>query len=123
MFLAWRNLIHDKVRLAVTLTGIVFAIVLVIVQFGLFLGFQDTSANVIEYSNADLWIAAQGIPHLNGSTPFQESKLFKALSIPGVASVQKYLLTFVNWKLPDGDRNRYRSLASTWRRGWEALGI
>ena len=30
MFLAWRNLIHDKVRLTVTLTGIVFAIVLII---------------------------------------------------------------------------------------------
>jgi hypothetical protein len=25
--LAWRNLIHDKVRLGVTLTGIVFAVV------------------------------------------------------------------------------------------------
>lgn len=102
MFLAWRNLIHDKVRLIVTLTGIVFAIVLIVVQFGLFLGFQDTSANVIEHSGADLWVAAPGTPHLNGATPFPESKLYKALGVPGVATVQKYIVTFVNWKLPDG---------------------
>jgi putative ABC transport system permease protein len=102
MFLAWRNLIHDKVRLAVTLTGIVFAIVLIVVQFGLFLGFRDTSANVIEHSNADLWVSARGIPHLNGGTPFPEGKLYKILPVPGVETAQRYLVTFVNWKLPDG---------------------
>ncbi|HYP05273.1 MAG TPA: ABC transporter permease [Bryobacteraceae bacterium] len=102
MFLAWRNLIHDRVRLAVTLTGIVFAIVLIVVQFGLFLGFQDTSANVIEHSGADVWISAKGTPHLNGGTPFPETKLYKVLATPGVASAQKYVVSFVNWKLPDG---------------------
>ncbi len=33
--LAWRNLVHDKVRLAVTVTGIVFAVVLIVVELGL----------------------------------------------------------------------------------------
>jgi hypothetical protein len=33
--LARRNLLHDRIRFAVTLTGIVFALVLIIVQFGL----------------------------------------------------------------------------------------
>ena len=32
--LAQRNLFHDKVRLAVTLTGIVFAVVLIVVELG-----------------------------------------------------------------------------------------
>ena len=102
MQLAWRNLIHDRVRLAVTLTGIVFAIVLIVVQFGLFLGFQDTSANVIEHSKADLWICAPGTPHLNGGTPIPESRLWRALGTAGVQSLQKYIVTFVNWKLPHG---------------------
>ena len=35
--LARRNLFHDRVRLAVTLTGIVFAVVLIVVQIGLFI--------------------------------------------------------------------------------------
>lgn len=102
MSLAWRNLIYDRVRLAVTLTGIVFAIVLIVVQFGLFLGFQDTSANVIEHSGADLWISAPGTPHLNGATPIPESRLWKVLATPGVQTVQRYIVSFVNWKLPNG---------------------
>jgi len=35
--LARRNLFHDKIRFSVTLTGIVFALVLIIIQLGLFL--------------------------------------------------------------------------------------
>jgi putative ABC transport system permease protein len=34
--LAWRNLVHDKVRFAVTVTGIVFAVVLIVVELGSF---------------------------------------------------------------------------------------
>ena len=37
--IALRNLLHDRVRLAVTLTGVVFAVVLIAVQGGLFVGF------------------------------------------------------------------------------------
>jgi len=40
--LARRNLFHDKVRFAVTLTGIAFALVLIIIQLGLSLGFTTT---------------------------------------------------------------------------------
>jgi hypothetical protein len=36
-----------------TLTGIVFALVLIIIQFGLFLGFTTTTSNNIDHSNAE----------------------------------------------------------------------
>lgn len=55
--LARRNLFHDKVRFAVTLTGI--ALALIIIQFGLFLGFTTTTSNNIDHSNADLWVSAR----------------------------------------------------------------
>ena len=100
--LAWRNLFHDKVRLAVTLVGIVFALVLILVQFGLFLGFLDTSSNIVAASGADLWISAPEIPHVNGGAVFNESKRYQALETPGVARVDKWILFFVLWKLPSG---------------------
>jgi len=100
--LAWKNLIHDKTRLAVTLVGIVFALVLILVQFGLFLGFLDTSANVVEKSGADLWISAPGIPHVNGGSPFKESRRWQALAVDGVERADPYALFFVNWKLASG---------------------
>lgn len=100
--LAWKNLLHDKVRLVVTLTGIVFALVLIAVQFGMFLGFLDTSANVVEHNTADLWISAPGIPHVNGGSPIDEAKRWKALGVPGVETAVNYMVFFLNWKLPDG---------------------
>lgn len=100
--LAIRNLFHDKVRLVVTLTGVVFALILIVVQFGLFLGFLETSANVVANSGVDLWIAATGIPHANGGSPIPERRRYKALSVEGVAEVEPYALMFANWKLPSG---------------------
>lgn len=100
--LAWKNLFHDKVRLVVTLTGIVFALVLIIVQFGLFLGFIETSSNIVERSQVDLWIAAPGIPHVNGASAIPERRRFDALAVPGVAKAERQILMFVNWKLPGG---------------------
>ena len=44
--LAQRNLFHDKVRLLVTLTGVVFAVVLIVVQIGLFIGFTTTTSGL-----------------------------------------------------------------------------
>ena len=66
--LAVKNLFHDKVRLSVTLTGIIFALVLIAVQFGLFLGFLETSANIVTRSGVDLWVTAPGLPHVNGGS-------------------------------------------------------
>ncbi len=99
---AWKNLAYDRVRLMVTLSGIVFALVLVIVQFGLFLGFLDIAANVVANNRADIWVAAPGIPHVNSGAPIPEIRRYQALESPGVARVEKYVLRFANWKLLGG---------------------
>ena len=66
--LAYRNLFHDKMRFAVTLTGIMFAIVLVLVQLGLFIGFTKTTSSIIDHSHADLWICAKGVQYFEVGT-------------------------------------------------------
>ena len=58
--LALRNLLHDRVRLAVTLVGILFSIVLVAVQLGLYLGSSRMITANIARSNADLFVTAFG---------------------------------------------------------------
>lgn len=100
--LARRNLFHDKVRLTVTLTGIVFAVVLIIVQLGLFFGFTSTTATLIDNGKADLWIGSKGIPYLEQSRPFSERKLYQVRATPGVASAEKLLADWGRWKRPDG---------------------
>ena len=100
--LARRNLFHDRVRFAVTLTGIVFALVLIIVQFGLFLGFTTTTSNNIDHSNADIWIVFHGVGYFDTGRMFSERKFYEVLSVPGVQQAEKYIQNFAYWKKPDG---------------------
>ena len=100
--LARRNLFHDKIRLAVTLTGITFAVVLVVVELGLFLGFSTTTSSLIDRSRADLWIGSRRVPYIEQGAPFSERKLYQVRATPGVASAEKYIARFAGWKRPDG---------------------
>jgi len=100
--LAQRNLFHDKVRLAVTVTGIVFAVVLIVVELGLFVGFTSTTSSLIDNSGADLWVASKNVPYVEQGVPFSERKLYQVRAIPGVADAQKYITRWAQWKQPNG---------------------
>jgi putative ABC transport system permease protein len=100
--LAQRNLFHDKVRFAVTLTGIVFAVVLIVVQIGLFIGFTTTTSGIIDHSGADIWVASRHVPYLEQASPFSERKLYQVLATPGLETAEKYIVRFSDWQRPDG---------------------
>jgi len=100
--LARRNLFHDKVRLVVTLTGIVFSVVLIVVQLGLFFGFTAATSNLIDHSGADLWITAKNVPYVEQGVAFSERKLNQARALAGVADAQKMITHWTQWKRHDG---------------------
>lgn len=100
--LARRNLVHDRVRLAVTLTGIVFAVVLIVVELGLFVGFTVTTSNVIDNSGADLWVTSKHVPYIELGVPFSERKLYQVRAVPGVQNAEKFILRWTEWKRDDG---------------------
>ena len=100
--LAQRNLFHDKVRLTVTLTGIVFSVVLIVVQLGLFIGFTTATSNLIDHSGADLWITSKNVPYVEQGVAFSERKLNQVRTIPGVTDAQKIIAHWTQWKRHDG---------------------
>jgi putative ABC transport system permease protein len=100
--LAERNLVHDRVRLAVTLTGIIFAVVLIVVQLGLFIGFTSTTSGLIDHAGADIWIGPKHVPYLEQASPLSERKLYEALASPGAQAAEKYIVRFSDWQRSDG---------------------
>lgn len=100
--LARRNLFHDKVRFAVTLTGIVFSVVLSSIQLGLFVGFTRATSDIITKSNADLWIKSAGVPNMENGAPMSERKLYQVLGVEGVERAEKQIIQFGDWKKPNG---------------------
>ena len=100
--LAWRNLAHDRSRFVVTLVGIVFAVVLIAMQIGLFLGFSDATTVIVRHTHADFWVVARGAQNFEISLPLKERELYLARSVPGVAQAERLLVQFVPWKKPGG---------------------
>jgi putative ABC transport system permease protein len=103
--LAQRNLFHDKVRLTVTLTGIVFSVVLIVVQLGLFVGFTTATSNLIDHSGADLWITSKNVPYVEQGVAFSERKLNQVRAVEGVADAQKIIARWTQWKRHDGGQD------------------
>ena len=100
--LAWRNLAHDRSRLVVTMVGVVFAVVLIAIQIGLYLGFVESATTIITHTRADLWMVAKGTRNFEITVPIHEREAYLARSVPGVAHAEGLMVQFVPWKKPEG---------------------
>jgi putative ABC transport system permease protein len=100
--LASRNLLHDRLRLVATVIGIVFSIVLVTVQMGLYLGFGHMVTTMIEHAPADLWVMPQGTKCFEDPSLLDERQRFRALSVNGVADASPVVIGFAEWRIPAG---------------------
>jgi putative ABC transport system permease protein len=100
--LASRNLIHDRLRFVATVVGIVFSIILVTVQMGLYLGFGQMVTTMIDHSSADLWIMPTGTKCFEDPSLLDERKRFQALAINGVTEAMPVVIGFADWRTPTG---------------------
>jgi len=100
--LAFRNLVHDRIRLAVTLVGILFSIVLVAVQLGLYLGARKMIVGMIENAQGELWITAYGAKSFEEAALLSGRERQAALAAPGVERVVPLVVTFSEWRKPAG---------------------
>jgi putative ABC transport system permease protein len=101
--LAFRNLIHDKGRLAATIAGLTFAIILVGVQLGLYLGVRKIITGMIDHTAAQLWIVPFGTQSIEDSFPLLGGyERHEVLATPGVERVTPLVVSFADWDRPDG---------------------
>lgn len=105
--LAFRNLFHDRIRLAVTLVGILFSIVLVAIQLGMYLGSSRMITDMIERSNGELWITAFDAKSFEeGGILLTSRERHQALATPGVEAVIPLVVAFAEWRKPGGGSTR-----------------
>ena len=100
--IALRNLLHDRIRLAVTLIGVIFAVVLITVQGGLFIGFTRATSCVIDNTEAEVWVASRGVRNFDVTHPLSAYKFHQILAVPGIARAERLIVRFTNWKKPRG---------------------
>lgn len=100
--LAIRNLLHDKLRSAMTVAGVAFAVTLVFVQVGLFLGLLHNASVTIENIDADLWVTSRNTPNVDFAHGFPEGYVQRVRSVAGVERADNLLVQFLNMTFPSG---------------------
>lgn len=99
--LASRNLFQDRLRFIATIIGIVFSIVLVTIQLGLFLGFQKMVTTMIDHAPAQLWVVSRGTKCFEDPSMLDKHDQSKVLAVPGVADAVPLLIGFTEWSVPN----------------------
>src|SRR5947209_5320054 len=100
--LASRNLFQDRIRFIATLIGIVFSVVLVLVQMGLYLGFGRMVTTMIDHAPADLWIVSHGAESFEDLSQLDTDVGTKLTAVNGVSEVIPVVIGFAGWLPPDG---------------------
>jgi putative ABC transport system permease protein len=100
--LARKNLLHDRLRFVITVSGVAFAVTLVLVQVGLFMGLLGKATVTIENASADLWITSRETPNVDFAHTFPETNVLRVRGVPGVERADNLIVQFMNIQLPNG---------------------
>ena len=102
--LAWKNLTHSLPKLAVALSGVAFAVVLMFMQTGFRNALFDSTVQPIEELNADIIIVSNARYSLSRSSRFPLDQLLAARAVEGVASVHPLYIEMLAAVFRTGNR-------------------
>lgn len=103
--LALRNLMADKRRLARSILGIAFAVVLMLVEFGFRNAFLESSLQLIRHMDGDIVLVSSTKYRTGRPDSFSRRQLYLANGVEGVASVRPIYCDVTRWKNPQTGRN------------------
>ena len=86
--LAFRNLFQNKVRLVISVGGVVLSLLLILALDAVFAGVERQITAYIEHSGADVWVSQKDVLNMHmASSSLPDSVTRKVKNVPGVASV------------------------------------
>ena len=107
--LAWKNLTHDWRRLAVSIAGVGFAVLLMFTQVGFRNALFDSQSNLIEKLDGQIFMISRAKFTLAAEKRFPLNRLYQVRTCEGVAGaypVYTELTTSVLRKVETGKGNR-----------------
>lgn len=105
MRLAWRNLVHSKARLSISVGGVGLAMLLILALDAVFTGAERTATAYIDRSRADILVSQSGVRNMHMASSSLPAGLESALeAVPGVASATP-ILYLTNVIVAGGERS------------------
>jgi putative ABC transport system permease protein len=103
--LVLRNLTASKRRLARSIFGIAFAVVLMLVEFGFRNAFLESSLQLIRHMDGDIVLVSSAKYRTGRSDAFSRRQLYLADAVEGVASARPVYGNVTLWKNPQTGKN------------------
>lgn len=99
---ALKMLLADRRKLVAALVGVVFSVVLINIQGGLFLGLIRKASMLIDHADADIWVGHKKIHNVDFAKDIPRRWLQRIRGIPDVDAVVPYMVGYQLMTLPDG---------------------
>jgi putative ABC transport system permease protein len=98
--IGWLQLKREKLRFAVALLGVSFAVVLILMQLGFREALFNSAVRFHDALDADIVLISPEMPYVVEQHAFSQRRLYQARGVPGVASVSPVYLGMGLWKNP-----------------------
>jgi putative ABC transport system permease protein len=99
---AIKTLVADRGKLLAAIVGVVFSVVLVNVQGGLFIGLIRKASLLVDQGNADIWVGHKLMNNVDFPQSVPRRYVQRIRSIAGVKRAEPYLIGHSVMTLPDG---------------------
>ncbi len=99
--LGWLQLKREKLRFAVALLGVSFAVVLILMQIGFCEALFNSAVRFHDTLNADIVLIAQDQSNIVAPRSFSQRRLYQARGVSGVAAVTPIYVAIGNFENPE----------------------
>ena len=106
LWLAFKTLFQERGRLIITLVGIIFSVVLTLMEVGIYLGMMGNATGIVRHTDADIWIMSKNVPNFDFSQPFPAYRIDRVRALDQVLWAEKLQVQFAFLKLHDGRREQ-----------------
>jgi putative ABC transport system permease protein len=100
--IAIKTLISDRGKLLTALIGVIFSIVLMNVQGGLFVGLIRRAGLLVDRGEADIWVGHKFMHNVDFPADIPRRWLDRLRTVPGVRCAEPYLVGWADMTLPSG---------------------
>lgn len=121
--IAWKNLTHDPRRLAVTIAGVGFAVLLIFMELGFLNGLLESTVRILQLLKGDIVILSSARITLPGSERFPRQRMYEASSVPGVEHVSPLYMEILQSVLRVPGSKGYPIRVIAFRREDDVLNI
>lgn len=106
--IALRNLLTEKARFAISVGGVAFSVMLILIILSLYQGWKIKSTEYIRNIKTDLWVTQDGSSDITSSASIIHAEIGEQIKVvEGVESIHKFVGRPIEFKIKEKDVSAY----------------